>query len=163
MKKVFIIRHAKSDQRFFGSDFERPLNQRGKTDAPAMAARLKEREPVVDAFVSSPAWRARETAENFISVFGGAASDIIFIPSLYHAPANVFFEQISQLPDTLNAVALFSHNPGITHFVNELTDTVHIDNMPTCGVFAVCVHTDKWVDFDAAKKEFLFIDYPKLH
>jgi phosphohistidine phosphatase len=55
---------------------------------------------------------------------------------------------------------VFSHNPGITEFVNELTKT-QIDVMPTCGIFAMNVHTKSWADFKSAKKDFLFFDYPK--
>ncbi len=58
------------------------------------------------------------------------------------------------------SVALFSHNPGITAFVNDLTNT-HIDDMPTCAVFAVHIKTNSWKDFKNAEKNFWFFDYPK--
>jgi phosphohistidine phosphatase len=56
--------------------------------------------------------------------------------------------------------SLFAHNPGITYFVNELT-AVQVDNMPTCAVFAISLDIDQWKNFAAAKKHFLFFDYPK--
>ena len=55
MKTLYIIRHAKSDQSFFGNDFERPLNERGKTDAPMMAKRLLDKKIEIELLVSSPA------------------------------------------------------------------------------------------------------------
>jgi len=55
---------------------------------------------------------------------------------------------------------LFSHNPGLTDFANLLSD-VRIDNIPTCGVFAVKVDAKHWANFKDAKKEFWFFDYPK--
>ena len=66
-KTLLIIRHAKSSWDAAGTltDFERPLNERGKKDAPEMAARLKKRNIKVDAFISSPAKRAKKTAELF--------------------------------------------------------------------------------------------------
>lgn len=161
MKTLLVIRHAKSNQSFIGADFARPLNERGNRDAPMMAKRLAERNIHIDAFVSSPAERAKKTAEFFSSQYKVLSDEIIFVPQLYHAPAPVFFQTIEALPDNLDSVAIFSHNPGITYFVNELTQ-VRIDNMPTCGIFAVQAAVESWSEFDTAKKEFLFFDYPKL-
>lgn len=160
MKKLFIIRHAKSDQSFFGNDFERPLNERGKTDAPEMAKRLSEKfKP--DALVASPAARAKRTAELFAEPMKVPLKEIIFVSALYHARAEVFYEVIAGLPDELETVAIFSHNPGITHFVNSLNAGAQVDNMPTCGIFAVSADIKNWTGFSKAKKEFLFFDYPK--
>lgn len=161
MKKVFIIRHSKSDQSFFGNDFERPLSERGKSDAPFMAKRLMKKQVEIDAFVASPAKRAKKTAELFAEIFGKSPDEVIFISALYHATVEVFYEAIAALPDNLNTVAIFSHNPGITYFVNSLTTEVQLDNMPTCAVFAVQVNISLWSEFPKSKKEFLFFDYPK--
>lgn len=161
LKKLLIIRHAKSDQRFFGNDFERPLNERGKADAPEMAKRLLLKTAKPDALVASPAARAKRTAELFAETLQIPAAEIIFISALYHAPADVFYDVISALPDTLNTVAVFSHNPGITGFINSLNTNTRIDNMPTCGVFAVSADITQWADFGKTKKEVLFFDYPK--
>lgn len=162
MKKVFIIRHAKSDQTFYGNDFERPLNDRGKKDAPLMAERLFKLQKDIDAFIASPAKRAKQTALAFAADFEAPEEKVIFISALYHAPANVFYDVIAALPGNLNSVAIFSHNPGITYFVNSLQEKVNIDNMPTCGIFAVEADIEHWKDFIKAKKNFLFFDYPKL-
>ncbi len=160
MKTLLIIRHAKSDQSFFGNDFERPLNERGKNDAPAMAKKLLNRSISIDAFVASPAKRAKKTAELFCKEYNIKDEDIIFVSALYHAPAEIFYEVIQHLDDPLNTAAIFAHNPGITYFVNELTE-MRIDNMPTCGVFALQANITHWKDFARAKKEFLFFDWPK--
>jgi phosphohistidine phosphatase len=162
LKKLFIIRHAKSDQSFFGNDFERPLNERGRSDAPMMANRLLNKKFELDALVSSPALRAKETALLFSESLKSPAEGIIFISALYHATTEVFYEVISSLPENLNTVAVFSHNPGITHFVNSLQTEVQIDNMPTCAIFAVQANVSQWRDFAKAKKEFILFDYPKL-
>jgi len=161
LKKIFIIRHAKSDQGFFGNDFERPLNDRGKADAPLMAKRLMKKQEAIDALVSSPATRAKKTAESFSSVYGRSDGEIIFVSSLYHAAPEVFYEVIGQLAGQFTSAALFSHNPGITYFVNSLVPGVQVDNMPTCAIFAVQANINQWSEFEKAKKEFLFFDYPK--
>ncbi len=158
---MLIIRHAKAETVFTLNDFERPLNDRGKKDAPEMARRLLQKKIGIDAFVSSPAKRAKKTALLFGEVFARTEDDIIFISALYHAPAEIFYEVIEQFSDGFDTVAVFAHNPGITDFANSLTATVKVDNMPTCSVFAVNAAIDSWRDFTNAKKTFLFFDYPK--
>lgn len=161
MKRLFIIRHAKSDQNYFGNDFERPLNDRGKSDAPLMAKRLLEKQVKIDALVSSPAKRAKKTAELFAESLGKSPEKIIYISALYHATPDVFFDIIASLPDNLDAVAIFSHNPGITYFVNSLHTRTRVDNMPTAGIFAIEADISQWSEFAKAKREVLFFDYPK--
>lgn len=161
MKKLFIIRHAKSDQSFFGNDFERPLNERGKADAQVMAKRFIDTLLEADGLVSSPAVRAKKTAEVFAEALKKPKDEIIYISALYHASPEVFYEVISALPDNLNAVAVFSHNPGITYFVNSLNTKTQVDNMPTCANFAVITDIAHWTEFANAEKELLFFDYPK--
>ena len=162
-KTLLIVRHAKSSWDLASlNDFERPLNERGKKDAPVMAERLLNKNIAIEALVSSPAKRAKKTAELFGSVFGIPDDRLIFISKLYQATPAVFYEVVEELDDSFAKVAIFSHNPGITEFVNSLIEGVKIDNMPTCGVFAIQVQADKWKDFKKSKRDFLFLDYPKL-
>lgn len=161
MKSVLIVRHAKSS---WGDltlpDFDRPLNDRGKKDAPEMATRIHDRKISIDTFISSPAKRARKTAAIFAEEYGLSKSDLVLIQELYEAGPEVFFEVIAAAPEKANTIAIFSHNPGISEFVNMLT-TTRIDDMPTCGVFAVQAEIKSWQEFRNATKEFLFFDYPK--
>ncbi len=161
-KTLLLIRHAKSSWDISTlNDFERSLNERGKKDAPAMAKRLIHKKISIDAFVSSPAKRAKKTAELFCQEYKKKEKEIIFITKLYHASPDTFFEVIAELDNSFNTVAIFSHNMGITEFVNLLVKDVRIDNMPTCGIFAVRMNAKKWIDFKTAKRDFLFFDYPK--
>ena len=162
MKTLLLIRHAKSSwDDVTQSDFERQLNDRGKNDAPKMAGRLRKRNIEIDAFISSPAKRAKKTAEYFIKEFNEKADDIILVSALYDAGTNNFSDTIKDIDDKYKSAAIFSHNPGITAFVNLLVEKANIDNMPTCSVFAVKANVEKWKDFAKAKKDFLFFDYPK--
>jgi phosphohistidine phosphatase len=162
MKTLFLIRHAKSCWADMGiDDFDRPLNERGKKDAPEMAARLLKRNIPVDAFVSSTANRARKTCAAFMEAFHIPKEKRILKEELYLAPPQGFLDIIKKLDDKIEHVAIFAHNSGITDFANSLTK-VKVDNMPTCAVFAVKVNTNKWADFEKAEKEFLFFDFPKL-
>jgi phosphohistidine phosphatase len=162
LKTLILIRHAKSSWDDAGlSDFERPLNDRGKKDAPAMAERLYERGIKVDAFISSPARRARKTAEHFAKRYKKEKEELVLKTELYLAGEENFSDVISKLDDDFDCVAVFSHNPGITDFANSLTDDIRIDNIPTCGIFSVSIEAKKWSKFKEAKKKFLFFDYPK--
>ncbi len=161
MKQLIVIRHAKSSWDFATlNDFDRPLNERGHKDAPMMAKRLLQKQIAIDAFISSTAKRAFTTATYFAKEYGIKESSIIRKDELYHAPPAIFYSVIKEVDDKLNSIAVFAHNPGITDFVNELTNT-RIDNMPTCGVFIITADTDSWKKFESAKKAFVLFDYPK--
>ena len=126
-----------------------------------MAQSLLQNKIAIDQFVSSPARRAKKTAKLFIKEFGKDESEILFIPELYHASVETFIKVISSLDDEHAAIAIFSHNPGITEYVNTLTE-IQIDNMPTCGIFAVKAEIDSWSLFAEARKDILFFNYPKM-
>jgi phosphohistidine phosphatase len=161
VKTLLLIRHAKSSwDNDTLSDFERPLNDRGKRDAPAMAKRLTEKNIKIDKFVSSPAKRAKKTAIFFATEFGANENAILYKTELYAALKETFLEVIKNLDDSAAHVAIFSHNPGITEFANSLTNT-RADDMPTCSIFAVKSDAKKWNEFASSKKEFWFFDYPK--
>jgi phosphohistidine phosphatase len=161
MKTLLLVRHAKSSWANEGQDdFDRPLNDRGKSDAPQMAKRVLAKIPAPDLFISSPAKRALKTAALFAEVFGIPKSAISLHDALYLAPASTIYQTVALLPDDKDKVLLFAHNPGITEAANMLSG-VRIDNMPTCGVFGVAAAVDSWKAFGAAEKKFLFFDYPK--
>jgi phosphohistidine phosphatase len=161
MKYILLIRHAKSswDDPSL-SDFERPLNERGKKDAPEMAKRLGDKKLKIDALVSSPAKRAKQTGKHFTKEFDLKKKNILFEPKLYEAGEENFYDVIEHLKNKWDSVAIVSHNPGISSFANSLTET-KIDDMPTSSIFAIKIKTDKWNNFRTAKKEFWFFDYPK--
>jgi phosphohistidine phosphatase len=73
----------------------------------------------------------------------------------------VFREQVASLDDKYDTVAIFSHNEGITDYANMLT-SVRVDNIPTCGIYAVKADIRSWKEFEGAQKDFWFFDYPKL-
>jgi phosphohistidine phosphatase len=160
-KTIFLIRHAKSSWNDpLLKDFDRPLNERGKEDAPTMARKLKNKKIEIDAFVSSPAKRARQTSKYFAKEFDLKKHKIHLEAKLYEAGEEDFYSVFESLKNKWDNVAIFSHNPGITSFANSLTQT-RIDDMPTCGIFAIKIKEDKWKNFRSAEKEFWFFDSPK--
>jgi len=161
MKTVLLIRHSKSSWADPGMiDFERQLNDRGLKDAPLMAERLLLNQVKIDTMICSSAKRARQTCEAFASVYQFPPDQIQFKMELYLAPPERFYKLLKALPATVNHVALFAHNPGITEFANELS-SAKIDDMPTCSVFAIKANISDWSNFEKAKKEFWFFDSPK--
>ena len=161
MKTLLLIRHAKSSwDNSVLSDIERPLNKRGKEDAPVMAKRIRDKKIKIDAFISSPAKRAQKTARIFMKELDKKEKNLTLPPSLYEASTNDFYTTIENLDDKNDTIALFSHNPGITDFINSL-DCSPVYNMPTCAVYALKIKTKHWKEFKDTEKEFLFFDYPK--
>lgn len=158
MKTLILVRHAKSDWPTNTDDFDRPLNERGHQDAPKMAKFLKSEEVKINAFVTSPAKRALTTCRYFAEVFEN--KNIQKFEELYNASPVEFLEVIENLDDSIENVAIFSHNNGITYFANSLTDE-NIEHMPTCSVVAFKIDTENWADFKKATKEFLFFHKPK--
>ncbi len=148
LKQLFVIRHGKSDWSGLGQlDFERPLNARGLRDAPLMAQFLKKQSILPDLIVSSPANRALTTAQLFAKEYGIAETDILAIPSIYECVVADLYAAIHQLPDSLETVFLFAHNPSLTYFANELTET-YIPNIPTCGVVQIKAVAPSWQRFN---------------
>ena len=160
MKSILLIRHAKSSWDFDVEDFDRPLNNRGSADAAEMAKRLIEKNIKIDAFISSPAKRALSTAGYFAKAYNEKDKNIITTSALYEPAPEVFYNEIDSLDDKLETVAFFSHNPGITDFVNQVSPS-RIDDMPTCAIFALKADIKKWKDFSDCNKQFWFFDYPK--
>jgi phosphohistidine phosphatase len=161
MKTLILVRHAKSSHSFgVSSDFDRPLNDRGFREASEMGKKLFKKNTRIDQFVSSPATRAKTTAELFVAEYDRKLKEILFVPSLYHADPDAFYEIVGNLDDAYDHVALFSHNPGITDFAGSLT-SAHIAHMPTSSVFAVTAPVDSWKDFSSAEKSFLFFYKPE--
>jgi len=159
-----IVRHAKSDWGVPGQDdFDRPLNQRGKRDAPVMGQRLRERSIRPDLVLASPAKRAAATARLIARELSYPEERIQWVQALYHCPAYMFEEVLAAaaIPDEVQTVFLFAHNPGITHFANETAPGLNIDNIPTCGMVGIAFDAPHWSDYATAAHKLLFFDYPK--
>lgn len=163
MKTLYIIRHAKSsweDDRL--TDFERPLNDRGKKDAPRMAKRLKEKEVYPDLMITSPAKRASRTCREFSRILGYPKTSIQENESLYHANPETIQKVIKGIKDKHDVVLIFGHNPGLTEFAEWLTGE-NLVNIPTCGVVGVNSKIKTWAELTPEKSKMLFFDFPKKH
>ncbi len=162
MKDIYMIRHAKSDWSNGVSDFERGLNKRGLIDAPLMGEVLKQKSILPDLLLSSPALRAKLTAEKIAKKIGYKEEKIVYENSLYLADVRGFYHVIDNLHDNINSVMIVSHNNGITDFVNSLSKE-NIYNMPTCSIAHIRVSVDSWSYISAGGGELIFFDFPKNH
>lgn len=160
-KQLLIIRHAKSDWGDIGlHDFDRPLNKRGKANAPEMAERLVKQQIIPELVVSSPALRALTTAKYFAKSWGIDSSNIQKEKEIYEANVKSLLSIITNFDNQFNHIALFGHNPGLTDLANYLSNG-HIYNMPTCSVVLVEFPLDNWEEISANTGKVLLFDYPK--
>ena len=165
MKKLFVIRHAKSSwDNPLIKDFDRPLNNRGEKDAPHMAKRLKERRVFADIVISSPANRALTTCKEFCRILQLHEKNIIIVPMLYQATEDDILKVVRNIRDRKGdddeTVFLFGHNSGLTEFVNSLLNE-DIDNIPTCGIVCCILKVKTWSEVTWGAGELDFFDYPK--
>jgi len=157
MKKLILVRHAKSDHTFEIDDFDRPLNERGHKDAPKMAKYLKENGIDIQHFVSSPAKRALTTCRYFAETYGNPK--IQKEEDLYEPHPEDFENTILNLNDLHSSAALFSHNNGISDFASSLTEKTI--QLPTCGVVIFEINCDEWSEFEGADKKLIHFFVPK--
>ncbi len=157
MKRLILVRHAKSDWTNEVDDFDRPLNERGHQDAPRMAKYLLDKNIDIQHFVTSPAKRALTTCRYFAETF--RKPKIKKIEDLYEPHPEDFFNTILDFDDEFSSIALFSHNPGISDFASSLTD--HVLEMTTCNVVIFDIDCDEWSLFEGANKTFVAHYRPK--
>lgn len=161
MKKLYLIRHAKSSWSNANlNDFDRPLNKRGHSNAPEMAQRLVDNDISFDLIVSSPANRAKTTAQYFLATLNLSPKQLTFNESIYEAGFGNLVSIIQSISNKVNSLALFGHNPTFTGFANKLCGT-NIANVPTCGIVAIGIETTDWAKFYEAEAKLLFFDFPK--
>ncbi len=159
MKKVYLIRHAKSSWKdSLQSDFERPLSKRGKADAPLMGAKLKGKKIVPDIIYSSPAVRAKTTAE-IIAKKVGFEKEIVFKKDIYEASVSTLHKILTKIADKKSVAFLFGHNPSLNELAEKYLN--FNENIPTCGVVEIEFDCDSWADIGAESARLVLFDYPK--
>jgi phosphohistidine phosphatase len=164
MKTLFLIRHAKSSWATLGlRDIDRTLELRGHNDAPRMAKHLKKMGIKPDLLVSSPAVRARTTAEYFAKEFGIAPESIDNQQDVYEADERDIAHVIRELPDSANTVFLFGHNPTFTYVADSYSRKDRFENVPTCGIVQIQSNTEgtSWENFNPKTAEVKGFWYPK--
>ncbi len=161
MKRLIIIRHAKSD---WGDpsldDFDRPLNKRGLRDAPEMGKRLTHAGVQPDAFVASPALRAITTGKTIASEIGFSPEKILTVRDIYEAGLHELFKVLRSFKPDWECVIMVGHNPGFSDLANVLANE-SIGHLPTCGVAYLDINVEDWAQIAPGTGALVEFDYPK--
>jgi phosphohistidine phosphatase len=141
MKRLILMRHAKSDWSQAGPDIERPLNPRGRRAAPVMGAWLTEQRCLPETVLCSPAVRTRETWERL-----GLDAPLDIVPALYHATPATMLEVLRGARG--ETVLMLGHNPGIGAFADALLQRApghpRFAAYPTCATLVAAFDIDGW-------------------
>jgi len=158
MKTLFLVRHAKSSWDDAAlADKDRPLNDRGKRDAPKVGERLASAGAKPDLILSSPAKRALTTAEIIARKLGYKRKNIVVDDRLYAVEAEVLLAVIRQLDDGAECVMLFGHNPELTELAHRLSSK--IGHLPTCAVAELTFDVKSWKRIGADKPSTVAVGY----
>jgi phosphohistidine phosphatase len=142
MKTLYVLRHAKSSwDRADLADFDRPLNDRGRSTAPFMGELMKREGFLPEMVLSSPAARARQTAELAVQA-ADVATEIKFKEKIYEASPQTLLQIAQSLDDRLNSVMIVGHNPGMEGFVRLMTG--RLETMPTAALAVIELDIAGW-------------------
>lgn len=146
MKILLILRHAKSSWSDPSlADIDRPLNKRGKRDAPRLGTWLREQDLVPDVILSSPAQRARKTAQA-VSENSGYPGEIEVVADFYPGDPEAFTASLAALPDQIENVMIVAHNPGLEELLYELCgESAHL---PTAALAEVALPVESWRELE---------------
>jgi phosphohistidine phosphatase len=163
MKRLILMRHGKSswDDPDL-PDFQRPLNKRGKRDAPMMARRLQDRLERPDLILTSSAERAISTARIVADEISFPKKKIVQGKGLYLAASGELLDVLQTINNSINRVILCGHNPGLTNLGNYLAN-LNIDNIPTCGVVCLDLAVESWANLSQGCGVLIYFDFPKRH
>ncbi len=142
MKRLILMRHAKSDWNHpHLSDHERPLNKRGKRDAPRMGALLQTQGIEIDTILCSTAQRTRETLALFLEEYT-FEGEIDFVERLYHADLRHYIAVLGELSADVETAMLVGHNPTMSTALDFFADI--FESFPTAAIAYLEFDTDNW-------------------
>ena len=164
MKTLYLLRHAKSSwDKPELRDFDRPLNTSGFRDAAIMATRLQtlllEKGEQLGVILSSPALRTRTTAEIIAARLNMVPEQLQLEPQIYLASSGRLMQLIRRFDDSIAAALLVAHNPALTDFANEMSNS-SIENIPTCGLVALQLPIMHWAEAQFGDARLLTEDFP---
>lgn len=163
MKRLIFLRHAKSSWDYPQlEDYERPLNERGKTDAPVMAKILNENRLNPSLIISSFANRASATAITVARGIGYHEENIIFESLLYFGHSDDIITLLSSQSNSHDSLMIVGHNPELTICVNKLCGE-GVPDIPTCGIVVLESEITNWNETDTAEWKLKLFDSAKKY
>lgn len=161
MKRLILVRHAKSGHKDGSlADFDRPLNRRGKEDAVKMGRRLAQRGIAPDALVTSPAERARATAERLAEELEIPEDRLHFESPVYEADAEDLLDVVRAFDDAWQSVLLVGHNPGFHELAEALGD-LSLEKLPTCAAVGLDFVVEQWSQVEPGGGTLAFFETPR--
>jgi phosphohistidine phosphatase SixA len=143
-KRLIILRHAKSSWTSGApTDHQRPLNKRGRRDAPRIGARLYELGWVPELVISSDSERTQETWARLEPALPDSI-DVHFSHNFYHGGFSAILDECSMVPDTVSTLMLIGHNPGWEDAVSQLCG--RWVRMTTANAGLLETGSDSWQD-----------------
>lgn len=162
MKRVVIVRHAKSVPYGYGDDFNRNLTASGEKDAAKIVLELQQRGIKADSMISSPAKRALKTAHIFAQSLDFDKNKIIEVKDLYDGmTTSQFIKLINELRESADTAFFFGHNPDINYFADNLLKDFGRE-MPTCSTVGIDFDVAQWTDVEARMGERAFHFIPQM-
>jgi phosphohistidine phosphatase len=169
MKTVLILRHAKSDWANAGQvDFDRPLAKRGLEDAPRVGEVLVRFACLPDKILSSPAQRAKQTAE-LVAKACGYHKAIQWENAFYEGDSTDLIAALQELPPAVERVLLVGHNPALEDTVAALCalDRAEGGNgwaikIPTAGLVCLNFEITEWSELRPGDGILHWFIIPKL-
>lgn len=159
MKKLYLIRHAKSDWSNPAlDDFDRPLNNRGKKNASLIGRLLHKKDIHPDLIISSPAYRARETTRKIAKKIS-YKNEIMYNENIYESSLKTILEIVNFIEDEYDEVFIVGHNPGLNMLAFYLID--FNDNLPTVGVLEIEFDCESWREVNKKNAKLVSFEYPK--
>jgi phosphohistidine phosphatase len=161
MKRVIIVRHAKSVPYGYDNDFYRDLTDRGESDADLISKKLKGLGVNAELVIASPATRTMHTATIFCQNLGYDQTKIRQEEVLYEGlTTQSFIDMLQALPETVQTVFVFGHNPTVYYLAYNLVKYFNSD-MPTCSTVAIDFQVEKWTEVSARVGQLAFQLTPK--
>ena len=160
MKKLIIVRHSVAEEEIT-TDFERKLTVEGKKLAGKVAKSLSIIPGIHSKFISSPAFRAFETAQEFARYYQKEEKDIDKQEFLYqYFTAERFFMFLDTHGKANEEIWVFGHNPMFSEIVMYLSNN-QILSMPKCSVAAFQTEAKNWFKMTPDNTQLLFFENPK--
>jgi len=149
MKKLIFVRHSKAEEPSEEiSDFERSLTIKGKSISGVMALRLKEKEKSAGVIITSPAFRALETALIFAGVFRIPPEEVLLAGNIYFKlNLQTLREDLARISEEEDAVTLFGHNPSFTQLASQLSRE-GCDFIQKCGIVGISFKISTWSELN---------------
>lgn len=162
MKRVILVRHAKSVSYGYDQDYDRTLAERGEEDAQKISLELQKMNIHPDLVIASPAVRTSQTAWIYCDTLGYSKQSILFVKKLYSGKTSEnFLAMLQELEDEKDTVIVFGHNPTVYYYMNYLMHDFN-DDVPTCSTVGIDFDVESWSKLREGQGKMVFRLIPDM-